>query len=53
MIGCCDRSTRTMVPANAPILVERRGAPDTWGIRAGSLIDVVDGAVGGNGAFVR
>ena len=53
MIGCRDRPTRAMVPANAPVLVERRGTLDTGGIRAASLIDVVDGAVGGDGAFER
>ena len=52
VVGSGDGTRRALVLTDAPVLVEGSGTRDGRLVGADTLVDVVDGAVGGDGAHV-
>jgi hypothetical protein len=52
VVSSSDGTRRALVLANAPVLVEGSGTRDGGLVGADALVDIVNGAVGGDGAHV-
>ena len=51
MVCRSDGAAGALVAAHGPVLIESRGADDAGLVGAHAEVDVVDGAVGGDGAL--
>jgi hypothetical protein len=52
VVGSSNGTRRTLVLTDAPVLVEGSGTRDRGLVSADTLVDIVDGAVSGDGAHV-